>query len=600
MPVIPLGDHQKTLDISFGGFTSAGVKPKNEDAFAAKAGTKNSLFYKGAAACIADGVSCSENAELASTTAVTTFIEDYYSTPDSWPVKQSAARVLSSLNSWLFHHGQQGGLRHNSLVTTFSGIVFKSATAHIFHIGDSRIYRYRDERLELLTRDHCHNPSKGKSFLTRALGMDSHLEVDYLQEDLQEGDIFLLSTDGVHGFISEKLMQEQIGLLPVTNDDAAGHPEQASAERQSQLEKIANKIGELALQNGSDDNLSCLLVSINKLPVEDIDEVHRKLTQLRIPPVMQPGQKIDGYEILKVLHSGTRSHVYVVKHPDMSNKLVLKAPSPNFAEDPQYLEGFIREQWVGRRVNHAAIMKIYAHPENSPFLYHLCEYIEGTTLRQWMVDHPNAPLQQVRDITRDIIAGLRALQRQGMVHRDLKPENILIDKKGHLRLIDFGTVQVDGLEEISSVMSEDVPVGSVDYIAPEYLRGEVGQHCSDIFSLGVIVYEMCTGKLPFKPMSTSQVSSLSNLRWDYISARKYRSQLPIWFDQALQKACAYQPGKRYQALSEFLHDLTVPNDKLVSKHQHKPLIEKNPLAFWQGVSALLFVLVIIEAVLLFS
>lgn len=594
-----LGDDQSVLDVRYGGFTSAGTKPKNEDAFAAHQGSKSSRFYKGAAICIADGVSCSENAELASNTAVTTFIQDYYSTPDSWPVKQSAARVLLSLNSWLFHHGQQGSLRHNTLVTTFSSVIFKSVTAHIFHVGDSRIYRIREGAIEQLTRDHAHKQGWEKSFLTRALGMDSHLEVDYIQEDLQQNDLFLLSTDGVHEFLTDKEMTDILSecSTPTATDSTANSDFQKKQD-QILLEKVAAKLGSEALRKGSDDNISCLLARINNLPVEDIDEVHRKLTQQKIPPVMAPGQRIDGYEILKVLHSGTRSHVYLVKHADMSQKLVLKAPSLNFAEDAQYLEGFIREQWVGRRISHQSIMKIYACPENSPFLYHLCEYIEGTTLRQWMVDHPQAPLQQVREITKGIISGLRALQRQGMVHRDLKPENVLLDKTGRVRLIDFGTVQVNGLEEIRSLMSEDVPVGSVDYIAPEYLQGGRGEHCSDIFSLGIMIFEMCTGQLPFKTTSVQQAQPLKRQQWDYISARKYRPQIPVWFDQALKKACEYHPARRYQALSELLQDLTVPNERLVSKHQSSPLMERNPLVFWQVVSALLFIIVFVEAILL--
>ncbi|HSB96371.1 MAG TPA: protein phosphatase 2C domain-containing protein, partial [Spongiibacteraceae bacterium] len=149
---LPVSSDRK-LQVEFGGSSSAGIKPGNEDAFAAQQPNGGARLLKGITACIADGASCSAQAQLASETAVTHFINDYYSTPDTWPVRVAAARVLSALNSWLYHHGKQSALVHNGLVTTFSAVIVKSTTAHIFHCGDSRIYRYRDGVLEQLTRD---------------------------------------------------------------------------------------------------------------------------------------------------------------------------------------------------------------------------------------------------------------------------------------------------------------------------------------------------------------------------------------------------------------------------------------------------------------
>ncbi len=577
MPLMPFGDDQPQLEVEFGGHTIAGRKEKNEDAFAARQPEGSERYYKGVIACVADGVSCSENAQQASQTSVMDFIENYYSTPDSWGVKQAAAKVLSSLNSWLFHHGQQGNLRHNGLVTTFSGTILKSTTAHIFHAGDSRIYRLRQGNLEQVTRDHTHKQIGTKAFLTRALGMDSRLDVDYLQKSLKVGDVLMLTTDGVHDTLKD---HDLLAMLQSHLAETSTSPS---------LEETARKIVDDAYEAGSEDNISCLLVKIKDLPIEDINEVHRKLTKLTIPPVMDPGHKIDGYEVEKVIHSGTRSHLYVVKHPDQARKLVLKAPSDNFAEDAQYLEGFIREQWVGRRIDHPNVMKIYPRPADSPFMYHLCEYIEGTSLRQWMIDNPQPSLAKVRELAEGMVAAIRVFQRQGMVHRDIKPENILLDEKERVHLIDFGTVQVDGLDEISSPLGEEVPVGSVDYIAPEYLRGEKGQHYSDIFSLGVMLYEMCTGALPFKQTAAQQNQPQHYQEWKYISARRPRPELPLWLDLTLEKACNPSPAKRYHVMSELLHDLSNPNAELVNVHQSAPLLKRNPTLFWQGVSALLFV-----------
>ena len=151
------------LHLEFGGFSDAGLKENNEDAFTAVMPTKASVCkYKGAAVCIADGVSCSDNAQVASQTAATNFVSDYFSTPDFWTVQQSASKVIGSINSWLHQQslnlagGRAGQTHSDGFVTTFSSIIVKSHTAHILHCGDSRIYLLRDGELECLTKDHCY------------------------------------------------------------------------------------------------------------------------------------------------------------------------------------------------------------------------------------------------------------------------------------------------------------------------------------------------------------------------------------------------------------------------------------------------------------
>jgi len=578
------------LSVTFGGHSIAGVKDRNEDAFAAylpSAEGTNQL--KGIATCIADGVSCSENAQLASQTAVTLFIDDYYSTPESWTVKTSAARVLSSLNSWLYHHGRQDLQPQNGAVTTFSAAIFKSRTGHLFHAGDSRIYRLRDGGLEQLTTDHSTNAPGGQTYLSRALGMDSHLEVDYIQTELEQGDLFLLSTDGVHDVLTRS---ELISLAqPATNPAPGIQPSENT------LEEIAATIVDQALAKGSEDNLSCLLVRIEQLPMEDINDLHRKLTHQVIPPVMKSGMTIDGFTVQKVIYSGTRSHLYLVTHPNHEGRFVLKAPSANFAEDAQYLEGFMREEWVGRRIDNKGVMKILAKDEKSQFLYHVCEYIEGQTLRQWMYDNPQPSLEKIRSITQSIIQSLRAFQRLGMVHRDLKPENVLIDENEQIKLIDFGTVQVSGLNEISSPLHEECPVGSVDYIAPEYLMNQKGTYRSDLFSLGVIIYEMVTGEKPFDLANTHRRTPKHYSEWQYHSALEHRPDLPLWLDLSLEKATNPNPAGRYSALSEFYADLCTPNQTMVNKREHAPLIERDPVRLWKMVSALLLIIVVLQAAL---
>ena len=561
------------LSVRVGGVSLSGKKDVNEDSFAVHQAKSNELKLKGIVACIADGASCSDDAQLASQTSVTSFIEDYYATPESWGVKESAAKVLSSLNSWLFNTGSIRA-RPDSLVTTFSAIIFKSSSLHALHVGDSRISRLRDGQLQQLTRDHTHLHLGSQRVLTRALGLDSHLEVDYAHHSLRKNDLLLLTTDGVHEFISKS---ETKNILLHAKDS---------------LEDTARDIVNLALSNGSDDNLSCLLVEVTNLPIVELDDVHHQLTQLVIPPVMEPGMKIDNYKIIRVLHSGTRSHIYQVEHLTTLEKFALKAPSRNFSEDPLYLESFHREQWIGRRVKHEGLMKIYPRSSICPYLYHICEYIDGQTLRQWMLDNPQPSVTKIRDIVRSIVIALRALQRMSMVHRDLKPENVMLCADGTAKVIDFGTVYVNGLQETNSLLKEEIPVGSINYTSPETLQSVSPQSSSDLYALGVMTYEMLCGELPYKEPA-SAVMAVKTRSWHYRSLRSRRTDIPVWLDLALEKSVEPDPDKRQQAFSEFIQDISVPNKRLVNQHEAAPLLQRNPTLFWQCTSAVLFILLIV-------
>ncbi|GAA5217723.1 bifunctional protein-serine/threonine kinase/phosphatase [Corallincola platygyrae] len=566
------------LKIAFASHSSEGIKAINDDALGVKVPHGSELVHKGAVAVIADGASCCTNAQLASRTAVSDFINNYYSTPDTWSVEKSATRVLTALNNWLFAQGHRALDAENSLITTFSAVIIKGQSAHIFHVGDSRIYLSREGDLSQLTQDHSHSVKGKKQYLTRALGVDNKLQIDFKTVALKEADRLLFTTDGVHDVVPDKQLSELIN--------------QASS-----TELLCNEIAETAKQQDSDDNITCLAVDIIALPNQTMEEAQSAVTTKAIPPVMQPGNKIDDFRVTKVLHSSTRSHVYLVEpiagqHKD--TQWVLKAPSESFADDPQYLEGFIREAWVGEQLDHENVMRCKSARSDSAFRYHLCEYVDGITLRQWMYDNPKPDMATIRPILRQIIHGLRALQRHQMVHRDLKPENIMLRSDGTVKLVDFGTVQVAGLDEIERFDLETCPVGSVDYIAPEYLMGHKGTFQSDLFSLGVILYEMISGELPFKLNDPKLNPPKSLDAWHYIPLSIRKLQKPLWLDLALKKAVSPHPAKRQQALSEFLQDVSQPNQELLEKFEQAPLIERNPLTFWQVMSGLLLMINLVQ------
>jgi len=557
-----------TLRIDAAQQSSAGIKPSNEDACGIRVPRGLELENKGIAVVIADGMSGSDAGKEAAEACVTGFLTDYFTTPDSWSTRTAGGKVLSALNRWLYAQGQQQSASDKGMVTTLSALVIKSATAHLFHTGDTRIWRMRRGRLECLTRDHRMQVSEDKNYLSRAMGIELHMEIDYRALPVELNDLYLLTTDGIHDFVTETQLAEFL------------------YEGKDGLEEIAGRIAACALDNGSHDNLTCQLVRITALPDLNEHEFYRKFSQLPFPPPLEPGMVLDGYEIIRELHASKRTQVYLARDRDSHRQVILKTPSVNFNDDPEYIDSFLHEEWAGRRINNQNVLKVLKPHQQHQCLYYVTEYIEGQTLRHWMHDHPQPSLEEVRGIVQQIASGLRAFHRQEMIHQDLKPENIMIDTHGTVKIIDFGSTKIAGIAEITTPLARNNLLGTRNYTAPEYLQGYVGSNVSDIYSLGVITYEMLTGRLPYGERELT-ARRLRTVR--YIPAARLNPEIPVWMDKAVEKAVSIARNRRYPALSEYLHDLAHPNAELMPGN-FEPLIERNPLLVWKGIAFALFLL----------
>ncbi|MCB1776185.1 MAG: bifunctional protein-serine/threonine kinase/phosphatase [Candidatus Competibacteraceae bacterium] len=557
----------RSLEIRLGQFSDRGIKPANEDFYGALIPEGETLTLKGAAFAIADGMSSSELARLAAEYAIKNFLNDYFATPDSWTVRHSGERVLSALNRWLC--GQSASMHDpaRGMVTTFSALVLKSTTAHLFHIGDTRIWQLRGATLEPLTRDHHSWVSAQRVYLNRALGIDTHLEIDYRSLSVEIGDRYLLTTDGIHEYVP-----------PL-------HIKQLIAENCNNLDAACRALTAAARIAGSPDNLSCQLLCIDNLPTPDVDSTFRKLTELPFPPPLEPGMVLDGYHILREIHSSPRSQLYLARDGNSGKLVALKTPSVNFEDDPGYLERFRHEEWVGRRIQNPHVLKVIETTQRRRFLYHILEYLDGQTLRQWMADHPHPPLIKAREILEQIASGIRAFHRLDMLHRDLKPENIHIDQHGIVRIIDFGSTKIAGIAEIASPIMQSDLLGTKNYVAPEILLGAPATTSADLFAFGVIAYELLTGHLPYGERLGREINAKWMARLRYMSARNERPDLPVWVDGALEKAVRLDPRRRYAVETELPFDLRHPNSEFIER-PIRPLLERNPVGFWRTIALL--------------
>ncbi len=271
--------------------------------------------------------------------------------------------------------------------------------------------------------------------------------------------------------------------------------------------------------------------------------------------------------------------------------VALKIPSIDLRGDPAYLKRFMLEEWVARRINSAHVLKPCLQSRKRNYLYVVTEFIDGQTLTQWMIDHPKPDLETIRGIVEQVAGGLRAFHRKEMLHQDLRPNNIMIDRTGTVKIIDFGSTKVTGVVEAAPPAGRDDILGTHQYTAPEYFLGENGSSRSDIFSLGVITYQMLTGRLPYGAQMARTRTKSQQRKLKYGSALDDNREIPAWIDGVLKKAVHPDPYKRYEVLSEFVHDLRHPNADFINASP-TPLIERNPLLFWKGL-ALVLVLIIV-------
>lgn len=564
------------LRVRYGQATSAGVKPQNEDCLGIQIPDSDLLATKGLVVVVADGVSAAEAGKEASELCVKNFINDYFSTPETWEVKTAAHRVLVSLNRWLFSKGQSLADERRGYVAAMSAVVLKGRSAYLFHVGDTRVYRFRDGALEPLTQDHHTWVSSETCYLSRAMGMGINLDIDFRKTAMESGDVLFLSTDGVHEHL------KSADIVAKLTDDA------------TEPDVLCQQLIDQALANGSRDNLSCQILRLDDLPEGSSKDIYDALSRLPFPPDLKVGTSLDGYQVESVLHESSRSQLYLVRDSETGKRMTMKTPSVNFGDDAAYIERFIMEEWIGRRIDSAHIVKTLEKTRTPQCLYYLMEHVEGKTLAQWMVENPSPEIGVVVGMVQQIVDGLRTLHRRETLHQDLKPDNIMIQSDGVVKIIDLGSAFIAGIHETDVPFERDQNLGTMKYSAPEYKLSRRPNTRSDQFALAMIAFELFTGGQgsPYgdKFADAQTLRDFSAMR--YQPAARYNPLVPAWVDGALKKALSINSELRYEVLSEFVADLKQPNAQFLESG-NLPLIQRDPLRFWKGLSAVLATLVVV-------
>jgi serine/threonine protein phosphatase PrpC len=550
------------LRASVGFCSKTGPRKANEDFAGALIGAELPQPRQEVIAAIADGIGGAKGGRVAAETAVRGFLDGFCDLPETMEVQRAGARIVSALNGWINSLGRQdpalGGMG-----CTFTAVVLRGRVAHLLHVGDTRAYRLSRDRLTCLTTDHVRQEGAARSHtLTRALGVEAEVRLDYATQPVALHDRFLLCSDGVHGFLGE---QEIAHIL----------------RDRSAPEDTATALVAAALRSASTDNCTALVLDVVALPAAGSADISAAIQQLPVIPVPILGETIDGFVLKALISDGRYSRLFAAEDEVEGGNVALKFPKPQIASVEAYRAAFLREAWVGARVNNPSVGRVIELPPGrQTCLYTVMPLYPGELLEVRLARRPALGLEEGRNITVTLARAVAALHRAGIIHRDIKPDNVILEGGGSLKLIDLGVVRVPGLEEFPP---ENTP-GTPAYMAPEMFAGEPGNEATDIYALGVTMFRAFTGEFPYgnldavSPPRRNRPKDLSALRPD----------LPAWLEAALTRAVAVDPARRFDDMIEFALVLEAgPARAPTAIRQPRTLYERAPLQFWQGVAALL-------------
>jgi serine/threonine protein phosphatase PrpC len=545
------------------GFASeTGPRPRNEDFAGAVFGWELPRPRRDVVAAIADGIGSAKGGRIAAETAVRGFLDGFCDLPETMEVRRAAATVISSLNGWINSQSRRDP-ELAGMGCTFTALVLRGRVAHVLHVGDTRAYRLRGDRLACLTIDHVREDASGRSnILNRALGVETEVRLDYGAQPVTLHDRFLLCSDGVYGALTPEAIAEILRERSASDDSARA--------------LIA-----AALDAGSTDNSTALVLDVVELPTAESADIGAAIMQLPLIPVPVDGETVDGF-VLKVLVSdGRYSRLFGAIDEVEGGEVVLKFPKPQVATVATYHAAFVREAWVGARVNSPWIGRVIELPPGrQTCLYTVMPLYQGELLATRLARRPLVGLEEGRNIAIKLARGIAALHRAGIIHRDIKPDNVILENDGSLKLIDLGVVRVPGLEDFPP---EDIP-GTAAYMAPEMFTGEPGNEATDMYALGVTMFRAFTGEFPYGNLDA--VSPPRRRR--PIPLAELRPDLPAWLQAALSRAIAIDPAERFHDMNEFALEMeTGPVRAPVELGQPPTLYQRYPVQFWQGVAALL-------------
>lgn len=546
-----------SLKLNVGYLSATGPRERNEDfcGYVEPQGTQ--LRDKGLLVALADGVSGGAAGREAAEFSVRGLLADYYATPDTWTVPHALDKVLVAINRWL--NAQAADSRDlGGMSCTLSALVFRGSRYYTAHVGDSRIYRLRGEQFVQLTTDHVWARPNMHHVLTRAMGLDRHVVIDFGEGELLSGDLFVLVSDGVWEPLGEALMSKTLRLF-----------------RNEQL--AAEELVNLAYKRGGQDNASAMVVRIEAVPNYNLRDHLSAERSLPVLPRMKLGTRLDGFEVISLLHESRMSLLYKVRSINDGRLWVLKTVPTGLRNDSDQGNFLLQEEWLAKKVLAHYFPQIYPFAAGQrSALYYVMSWHEGATLQEHLDSGRYFNVTEAVQIGIRLLKGLSALHRLNILHRDVKPDNVHLDMDNKLRILDFGVAASEGLHDLAD------GAGTPNFMAPELIAGQLASTQTELYACGVTLYYLLTLRYPYGEIEPFQRSKYG----EPVPPTRYRPEIPHWLENILLKAVAREPRNRFETTEEMLLALEQGELNPIRPQRRTPLLERDPLRFWQMVAVL--------------
>ncbi len=512
---------------------------------------------QGSVALLADGVGGLDRGEVASRLAVEEALRVFRAAPPDGDPQETLRRMFSVACTRV-HDTALAANTGRVMATTLVASIVRNRLAYVANVGDTRAYLIRGKKIFQITKDHVATAmpvklglmlerqamaSRERSQLTRTLGLEPLCQPDFAVEALQHGDVVLQCTDGLHAYVLNDEICEIV---------SRHHPYDA-----------CKQLVALAERRGCDDNISLQLLELRDWEQVVNPPLSRNPSRpgpksapraITATGDLAPGMTLDGrFEVTDLIARSNMASIFRARDRQTGQAVALKVPLMALESDVAGFERFQREEEIGTRLNHPGVLKVIKVdvPKSRPYL--VMEFLDGETLASVLEKRKPLPEPEAVRYASQICDALEYLHANGVTHRDLKPQNVMLCRDGSLRLFDFGIARAKQARRLTFAGFTPA-MGTPDYMAPEQVKGKRGDHRTDIYSLGAILYEMTTGSTLFQGESPYVVMN-ARVTGDPVAPRKLNPQLTPVIEEIILHAIERDPEQRFPSAAAMKREL---------------------------------------------
>ena len=531
-------------NIETSGLTLAkGTQLKGDDFFEVK------VMDNITVAVVCDGVgSAMQGAEAAKRTS-NFLVHSLKNRPRSWSMEKSILHFIENINRVLYLESMEDYEREE-LVTTLTMVVIEGDRLYGVNVGDSRIYLQRNGQFAQLSDDHAMDEEGMENVLTAAMGLEETVAPHYFENNLQAGDQILLCSDGLYNELSQDELADGMRMGA------------------SFLVKKASKLHKDELP----DDTTAVVLEIKELD----PRLKLKQSDLLVQETYKAGEEIDGYILLKSLIQNDRTWLCEKR----GLKYVMKFVPFEAVDDELQLDLFVKEVWMAKRLKAGFFPKAVV-PKNRTHRYYIMAFVEGDTLKEFTAKKPLS-VDLTVELALFLLKMSQFLIKHDLVHGDIKPENIIITRrKGKLvfKMVDFGS--------ITEAYSNVTRAGTPSYLAPErFMQAPVNEQ-TEVYAIGVTLYEALTGKFPFGEIEPFQTPSFDK---SIKAPSKENAKIPAWLESVVLRALDPNTDKRYHNYSEMQYEITNPEKVKPYFDKSTSFIERNEFMVYKVGFITMFIL----------